>query len=81
MVYLSVSVVDDDFSRTLLEDNPGNGGFPAAGAEDCLRSEASRQSGFHVLLNVGGLQLHRQRDGRHSCNDGHWGSRGEREGF
>lgn len=45
-IFLSVTVVDDDFARALLEDNPGNGTLPAAGADDGLGCETSGKSGF-----------------------------------
>ena len=44
--YLSVTVVDDDFAGALLEDNPGNGTLPAAGADDGLGCKTSGKSGF-----------------------------------
>lgn len=51
-VFLSVAVVDDDFSGAFLQNNPSNGGFPAAGADDILSGEPTRKPRFHQFLQV-----------------------------
>lgn len=48
----SVTVINDEFAGSFLENNTSDGSFPATGTDDCLSGETTGKSGFNVCLEV-----------------------------
>lgn len=82
-VLLRVPIIDDDLAGAFLQNDPSDGAFPAAGAEDRLGGEPAGEPGLDVLPEVRGLGLRRSGGGGGGGGGGYGergGSGGERDG-
>ncbi|RZR86404.1 hypothetical protein BHM03_00013592 [Ensete ventricosum] len=52
-----VTVIDDDLSGSLLEDDARDGALPPAGPDDPLGGEPARKPGLHVFIEVQTLEI------------------------